>query len=156
MRPLAVALLVALAVPVSAADKDEENVKDVSLAFLKAVKAKDLDAVLKTVDVPFILDGKAEPITKSEELKDALKPFLEKVEPERVPTELGTLLDSTAFRKKFEDRGLNKEREKQLADIETVLGKTGYVVMIVRDGKERGGLLVRIKDGRAKVVGVPK
>ena len=154
MRPLAVALLVALAAPVSAADKDEEKAKEATLAFLKAVKAKDLDAVLKTVDVPFILDGKAEPITKSEELKDALKPFLEKVKPEKVPTELGALLDGPAFRKKFE--GKEKEREKQLTDVEKVLGKTGYVVMLVKDGQERGGILVRIKDGRAKVVGIPK
>ncbi|AMV23746.1 hypothetical protein VT84_04990 [Gemmata sp. SH-PL17] len=154
MRPLAVALLVAFAAPVSAADKDEEKVKDVSLAFLKAVKAKDLDAVMKTVDVPFILDGKSEPITKPEELKDALKPFLEKVKPENVPTELGTLLDGPALRKQFE--GKEKEREKQLADIEKILGKTGYVMLLVRDGKERGGILVRIKDGQAKVVGIPK
>ncbi|VTS00866.1 unnamed protein product [Gemmata massiliana] len=154
MRSLAVALLVAFAAPVSAADKDEEKVKETTLTFVKAVKVKDLDAVMKTVDVPFVLHGK--PIARSEELKDALKSLLEGVDPEKVAPELGAVLDGPAIRKKVEGRGLNEEREKQLADIEKVLGKTGYVVMLVRDGKERGGILVRIKDGQAKVVGIPK
>src|SRR5438067_5607220 len=72
MRTLAAALLLALAAStLSAADKDEDKAKEVTAAFLKAVKAKDLDAVMKTVDVPFLSDDKdgVKVIEKTEDLK---------------------------------------------------------------------------------------
>src|SRR5262249_12716827 len=56
MRALAVALLVAFAAPapVSAADTDKDKAKEAALAFLKAVKKKDADAVMKTTAAPFV------------------------------------------------------------------------------------------------------
>jgi len=152
MRLLLVAAALAVAAPqVCAADKDEDKAKEVSLAFLKAVKAKDLDAVMKTVDTPFLMESQG-PIAKPDELKDAMKTFLEKVNPDKVPSEVGTVLDLPALRKKIKEKADEKEVEK----IEKILGKTGYVVMLKVDGKERGGLLVQVKDGQAKVVGIPK
>jgi hypothetical protein len=55
MRALLVGLLVVFASPSYAADKDEDKANEVAGAFLKATIALDLDAVMKTVDVPFLL-----------------------------------------------------------------------------------------------------
>lgn len=122
------------------------------MAFLKAVKAKDIDALMKTVDVPFLIEGKGEPFTRTDELKESLTTFLTKIMPDRVPTELGKTLDLKAVRKEFE----GKSDTKPLERIEQVLNKSGYAVFLKRDGKERGALLVRIKDGKAIVVGIPR
>jgi hypothetical protein len=152
MRLLAVVLMIAIAGSLaSAADKDEDKAKEAALAFLKAVKAKDLDAVMKTVDVPFLIEGNSETIAKSDELKDAMKMFLTKVQPDKVPMELGKALDVPAVKKL-----LDEKKAKQAEAIEKVLGDTGYAVFILKDGKERGALFVRLKDGKAAVVGIPK
>jgi hypothetical protein len=148
MRPLAAVLLLAFAAsPAVAADKDEDKAKEAALALLKAVKAKDLDAVMKVVDVPFILED-TKVVAKTDELKAALKPLLEDLKPEKLPDAAGAVLDLPAIRKKL------KDREKVLAEVEKVLGKTGYAVVMTRDGKEHGAVLVRIKDGQAKAVGI--
>ena len=39
-----------------AADKDADKAEEAALALLKALKAKDIDAVMKTVDTPFEFD----------------------------------------------------------------------------------------------------
>lgn len=157
MRPLAVAAFLALVVPLaSAQDKDkksdEDKAKEVALAFLKAVKAKDVDALLKTVDVPFLMEGKEEPVAKAEDLKEGMKTFLAKVEQDRVPADVGKVMDVAGIRDLF----AKKDDKKPLEAIEKVLGKTGYAVFLVRDGKERGAVLVRVKDGKAAVVGIPR
>jgi len=156
MRLLAVALLLAFAAAsVSAADKDEDKAKEVTLAFLKAVKAKDLDAVMKTVDVPYLNDEKGDfkVIEKVEDLKADLKMKLEKIkDTEKIPTEVGEVLDLPAIRKKV----AGKKAEEELKHIEKVLGEKGYVVMLGKPDDERGAVLVRIKDGKAKVVGLPR
>jgi hypothetical protein len=153
MRLVAATLLLALAGSLAAAaDKDEDRAKEAALAFLKAVKAKDLDAVMKTVDTPFLFEGKGEPIAKADELRETMKSFFTSVEPDRVPTEVGKALDLPGIRKLVEE----KKDRKSLEGIEKVLGKTGYAVFLVRDGKERGAVLVRLKDGKAAVVGIPR
>lgn len=136
------------------ADKDEDKAKEAAVAFLKAVKAKDLDAVMKTVDVPYLSDdkGSVKLIEKTEDLKEALKPFLEKVQPDKVPSEVGKTLDLPAIRELL----AKKDDKKIIESIEKVLGKAGYAVFLVQNGKERGAVLVRIKDGKAAVVGIPR
>src|SRR5947209_2239739 len=103
MRTFAAMTALALAGSVAtAADTDADKAKDVTLAFLTAVKAKDLDAVMKTVDAPFVFDyGAASPRTvgKADDLKAKIKMFLEGVSPDKVPTEVGTVYDMTAFAK---------------------------------------------------------
>src|SRR5262245_58188240 len=132
-------LLVAMvfAAPVPAAVKDEDKAKEVAVAFLKAVKEKDIDALMKTVDVPFLIEGK-ETFTKTEDLKDALKAFFDDVKPEKIPTEVGAVFDMEAIRKKTADDKTIFER------LEKILGKNGYMVMF-KVGKKEGGLFVRIK-----------
>jgi hypothetical protein len=152
MRALTALLFVALAGSLAvAADKDEDKAKEAATAFLKALKTKDVDAVMKTVDVPFLFEGKGV-IEKTDDLKSSMKTITEKVEIDKIPTELGKMLDVAAIRKLFE----KKDDKKPLENIEKVLGKTGYAVFFVRDGKERGAVLVRIKDDKAVVVGLPR
>jgi hypothetical protein len=151
MRLLAVSFVIAIAgSTAAAADKDEDKAKEATLAFLKAVKAKDLDAVMKTVDVPFLAEDKEEPITKIEDLKAKLMMLLEKAKPERIPNEVSKVLDAAAVLKLLEE----KKNPKSQAAIEKVIGKTGYAAILLRDGKERGAILVQVKDGKAKVVGI--
>jgi len=156
MRFLAVPLMIAIAGSLaSAADKDEDKAKEAALAFLKAVKAKDLDAVMKTVDAPFLNDEKGEikVIEKIEDLKTDLKAKLEKIKnTEKIPTEVSEVLDRPAIRKKL----AGKKGEEELKKIEKVLGDKGYAVVLGKPDDESGALLVRIKDGKAKVVGIPK
>ena len=156
MRLLAVVLMVAIAGSLaSAADKDEVKAKEAALAFLKAVKAKDLDAVMKSVDVPFLNDDKdgLKMIEKVDDLKADLKAKLERIkDTERIPTEVSEVLDLPALRKKIE----GKKDEEVLKKIEKVLGDKGYAVMFGSETKRGGTMLVRIKDGKAAVVGIPR
>jgi hypothetical protein len=158
MRLLATAIMLAIGGSIlSAADKDEDKAKEAALAFLKAVKAKDLDAAMKTADVPFLTEDKdgAKVIDKVDDLKGDLKEKFGKIkDAERIPSELGKVVDVTGVRKLFESRTEPVDK-KALEQIEKVLGKSGYAVFLIQDGKERGALLVRIKDGKAKVVGIP-
>jgi hypothetical protein len=155
MRWLACLSLVFSAAPVRAADKDEDKAKEVVVAFLKAIKAKDIDALMKTVDVPFYLDGvRRKPVATADDLKAKLRAELDRVKPEEVETEVGKVLDLPAIRK---EAGADADaKDSLIPDIEKVIGKDGFVVPVLRDGKERYAVLVRIKDGKAKVVGVPK
>src|SRR5262245_17011447 len=100
MRLFTAVLFACLAVGLvsGAADKDEDKAKEAAVAFLKAVKAKDLDAVMKAVDVPYLNDDKdgLKVIEKTEDLKAAVKTLLEKVQPDKIPTEVGKALDVDA------------------------------------------------------------
>jgi len=154
MRLLAIALLVAFAAPpASAADKDEDKAKEAALAFLKAVKSKDIDAVMKTVDVPFLtaVEGKPKVFEKIEDLKTDLKAKLEMIkDADKVPNEIGEVLDIAAIRKKIE----GKKDEEIVKMVEKVLGEKGYAITL---GKERGAVVfVRIKGDKAIVVGLPR
>jgi len=157
MRILAAAILVGLTAPLAgAADKDEVKAKEAAVAFLNAVKAKDLDLVMKTVDVPLLyeFDREGRLIEKSDELKKTMTAFLAKIEPEQVPSELGSAVDLPGLRKLFEGR--EESDRKMFERIETVTGRSGYAIYLKKQGgREAGALHVRIKDGKAVVVGIP-
>lgn len=134
--------------------EDQDKAKEVTVAFLKAIEAKDLNAIMNTVDVPFELRGKGGTIAKTDELKEKLKTVLEAPR-DKLRIELGMVLDLPAFRKMVEERKGKGEVMEQLEKVlEKVLGTSGYAVTLVRDGKDVGGILVRVKDGQAKVVGI--
>lgn len=154
MRPFAVAVfaaLVAFVAPVSAADKNEDKAKEAVTAFLKAVKAKDADAVMKVSAVPFgYKDGDNVAVIKE---TDALKKWVkerlaELKDPDKVPTE------TTAFHK-FEDVKEKIKDEEQRKKVEELVGKDGFVAIIEADGKMIP-ILVRVKDGKAAIVGIGK
>jgi hypothetical protein len=149
MRPLAVALLVAVAAaPVSAADKNEDKAKEAAIAFLKAVKSKDVDAVLKVSAVPFAYrDDKLNVLKDTDELKTWLKEKLDEIkEPDKVPTELAAIHTFADIKEKIKDADQQKT-------IEEVVGKDGFIAVVSADGK-MVPILVRIKDGKATVVGL--
>jgi ketosteroid isomerase-like protein len=161
MRLLAVGVLVALTAPIHAADKDEDKAKEAAAAFLKAVIAKDIDAVMKTVDVPFMFDmgsEKTKTINKSDELKDAMVEILKKADTNQLKLlEAGTVYDMVGIAK-YAKQNLKEAEAKRLIDqAEKLVGKSGCMVMIVVEkDKEEPGLLIRIKDGKALVASVPK
>lgn len=149
MRPLAVVLLIAAtATPVSAADKNEDKAKEAAVAFLKAVKSKDVDAVLKTTAAPFIYrDDKLNVLKDTDALKKWLKDKLDEIkDADKVPTELASITTFADIKDKIKDT----EQQKQ---IEEVVGKDGFVAFVSADGKMIP-ILVRIKDGKAAVVGM--
>jgi hypothetical protein len=150
MRPLAVALLLAfVGPPVSAADKNEDKAKDAAIAFLKAVKSKDVDAVLKVSAVPFAYrDGdKVSVLKDADALKKWVKEKLDELkEPDKVPTELAAIHTFADIKDKIKD-------DEQRKTIEEVVGKDGFVAVVSADGKMIP-ILVRIKDDKAIVVGL--
>lgn len=149
MRSLAVALLVALAAPATAADKNEDKAKDAAAAFLKAVKAKDVDAVMKVSAAPFAYrEGEKVAVLKdADALKKWVKARLDELkDPKDVPTEITAVHAFSEIKEKIKD-------EEQRKQIEEVVGKDGFVCVVSADGK-MVPLLVRIKDGKAAVVGL--
>ncbi|MBN9119862.1 MAG: hypothetical protein J0I06_11995 [Planctomycetes bacterium] len=150
MRPFTAALLVAFAASAaSAADKSEDKARDAAVAFLKAVKAKDLDAVVKVSAVPFAYrDGdKVVVLKETDALKKWLKEKLDEVKgADKVPTELAAIHAFADIKEKIKDA-------EQQKTIEDVVGKDGFVAVVSADGKMIP-ILVRIKDGKATVVGL--
>jgi hypothetical protein len=149
MRLLAVALLVALVAPAPAADKNEEKAKETAVAFLKAVKAKDVDAVMKVSAAPFAhREGGDISVIKDEaELKKWVKGKLDDIkDADKVPTEFENFAPFADFKDKITGEDDRKK-------VEGVVGKDGFVGVISADGKTIV-MLVRVTDGKAKVVGI--
>lgn len=149
MRLLAVVVLATLVAPVSAADKNEDKAKQAATAFLKAVKAKNADAVMKVSAAPFAYkDGDDVAVLKdTDALKKWVKERLDDLkDADKVPTEIAEFHTWAEIKEKVKDDGLRKK-------LEEVIGKDGFVAMISADGKMIP-ILVRIKDGKAQVVGL--
>lgn len=150
MRLLAAALVLALAgPPVPAADKNEDKAKEAAVAFLKAVKAKDADAVMKASAVPFAYrDGETLTVLKeADALKKWVKEKLEEIkDADKVPTEVSAVYALADIKDKIKD-------DEQRKTIEEVVGKDGFVAVVSADGKMIP-ILVRVKDGKAAVVGL--
>jgi hypothetical protein len=150
MRPLAVVLLVAFAAPSApAADKNEDKAKEAAIAFLKGVKAKDVDAVLKVSAVPFAYreGDKVSVLKDADALKKWVKEKLDEVkDADKVPTDLAAIHPFADIKEKIKD-------EEQRKTIEEVVGKDGFIAVVSADGK-MVPILVRIKDDKAIVVGL--
>lgn len=149
MRQLAIAATLVFAPAAAAADKPEDTAKAAAVAFLKAVKAKDVDAAVKLTDVPFLYrDGGLATHKDAAALKTWLKDkFGEVKDPDKVPTTTDEILDFAAVKEKIKD-----EKERELA--EEVIGKDGYVAVVTPDDGKKVGIAIRMKDGKAKVVGL--
>lgn len=150
MRTFAAALLIALAGTLSAADKPEDKAKEAAVAFLKAVKSKDVDAVLKTADAPFAYkDGDKVVVLKTTaELKAWLKEKVGEIpDADKVPTTVDAVHTFADLKDKIKD-------EEQRKVIEGVVGKDGHVAVVATPDGKQVPLLVRTKDGKAVVVGL--
>jgi|GEM_PF-2985706 len=147
---LAVALLVAFVPELGiAADKNEEKAKETAVAFLKAVKAKDADAVVKLSAAPFAhREGGDISVLKDEDsLKKWVKERLEDLkDADKVPTEIEKMVPFADFKDKIPDENDRKK-------VEEIVGKDGFVAMISFNGTDVV-MLIRIKDDKAKVVGI--
>jgi hypothetical protein len=151
MRSLTVVTLFAFAAsPALAADKDEDKAKEAAVAFLKAVKAKDADAVLKTAELPFLtmVDGSPMVFEKAADLKADLKAKLDTIkDADKVPTEIERIAPFADLKDKIKDEDRRKAVEK-------VMGAGGGFVAFVKTADDKTVvILVRLKDGKAKVVG---
>jgi hypothetical protein len=154
MRALAVAVLVAVAAPPGAAvdkdkEKDEDKAKEAATAFLKALKAKDVDAALKVSATPFgYRDGEKSVVLDDEAaLKKWLKERIDAIkDADAQATEIKGLQSFAALKEKIADAD-------KLKTIEDVIGKDGFVA-VYRADEKMIPILIRMKDGKAKIVGV--
>lgn len=147
----ALALVLALGVVGSSAragEKEEKLAKDAIGAFLKAVKEKDADKVMKTVAAPFAhKDGGAvEVIDDEKKLKEWVAERLKVVDADNVPAEVENFM---SFDKVKENIKVEDDRKK----VEKVVGKEGYVGTFSVNGTTIV-VVARVKDGKAAVVGV--
>lgn len=139
------------AAPATAADADKA--REAANAFATAMKAKDLDAAMKLVGTPFLLERgkKADLIEKTDEVKAGLKTVFDRVEPDRVPTAIERVIPAEQTREAF------KGRVKGLDLIEKAAGNAGFLVLMTlpRDKSKLGFVvLVAPRDGVMKVVGM--
>ncbi len=150
MLLLAAAVLLAFAVPAHAAEeKPEAKAKEAALALLKAIKAKDIDAILKLTAIPFaVKDGDKPKVLKDKAaVKAWIKDRLEELkDTDKVPTSIEKLVTFAEVKDKIEDKDDRKL-------VEDVVGKDGYVALVEADGK-MVIILVKVKDGKAKIVGI--
>jgi ketosteroid isomerase-like protein len=155
MRFAATLLFAFAASPLLAADKDEVKAKEAAAAFMKAVRAKDVEAVMKVVDVPFTFGGTKEPIDKVDQLRRQFSERLKAVNPDKVPDTIGEVLDVPSLRKLLE---ATKEEERAPEDVEAlkvaekVKGDAVFVIALNKGGFTLGGVIVRVQDGKASVV----
>jgi hypothetical protein len=161
MRAFIAYVLIVFATSLHAADKDEDKAKEAAAAFLKGLKDKDLDAMMKTVAVPFVFDmgsQNAKTIEKRDELKETMAKLIEIAVPEKVMAlELGKVYDMAGLANHFKDMGKAEEAEEFIEQAKKLVGKDGRMVMLVKKGgKEDLGFLIRFKDGKALIASVPK
>lgn len=121
-------------------------VNDCALAFLKALRKKDVGEAMMHADVPFVAED-AKLLKTEGELRDYLTKMLGDLEDDTVlPNAVFGVLDYGG------SRGATAEEARALRD--QVLSKADYLVGIGRDGFSRGVLLVKEKAGKPVVVGI--
>jgi hypothetical protein len=150
---IAAALVLAAAPPVLDAPRahaqatlDAEAVNECALAFLKALRKKDVGEAMLHADVPFVAEDAK--ILKTEgELRDYLTKMLAAQQDDSVlPNAVFGALDYGG------SRGATAEEARALRD--QVLTKADLLVAVGRDGFSRGVLLVKAKAGKPVVVGI--
>lgn len=151
---IAAALVLAAAPPVLDAPRaiaqetalDNEAVNECALAFLKALRKKDVGEAMLHADVPFVAEDAK--ILKTEgELRDYLTKMLAAQQDDSVlPNAVFGALDYGG------SRGATAEEARALRD--QVLAKADLLVAVGRDGFSRGVLLVKAKAGKPVVVGI--
>jgi hypothetical protein len=121
-------------------------VNDCALAFLKALRKKDVGEAMMHADVPFVAED-AKLLKTEGELRDYLTKMLGDLEDDTVlPNAVFGVLDYGG------SRAATAEEARALRD--QVLTKADYLVGIGRDGFSRGVLLVKEKAGKPVVVGI--
>ena len=143
---LSIAMLgLALYAAPAASDPGEDSARQAVTAFLKAIATKNVDAILKTTDAPFLTDGLI--LLKT---KDQVRKYLNDEIASAPANEMAdSILGVIPYEKSREitDPRMLKERDK-------VLKNGDYLVGIGRNQLSRGWLLVKVRGGRAAIVGI--
>lgn len=136
LHPLALLLLLA-----QAQDKGDVQAREAVEKFMKAIKAEDLDALMKVCDVPFFQDGQK--IIKD---RDELKKEFAKVFQDKDLTQLSFEIKEVHLFDKIGAKLNEKDREL----LKEVIGKEDRVVLVdvkVGDRGDKAAIMVRAKDG---------
>lgn len=153
LRAVAIALMLALAAPVvsspAAVAQDsaptDEAINDCALAFLKALRKKDVGEALKHAGVPFVAEDSR--LLKTEaELRAYLTEMLKAQDDSVLPNAVFGVLDYGG------SRAATAQESLVLRD--QVLTKADHLVGIGRDGLSKGVLLVKAVAGQPVVVGI--
>jgi hypothetical protein len=136
-----------LAVPVAAiADAvRNEAASKAALAFLKALRKKDIAAALTFTDAPFVAED-AQLLATEDDVKAYLLAMLANADPAALPNEVLAVLDYD------ESRAATTGRALKLRD--AVLDSGDLLVATGRNGLSRGVLLVKCGGEKPVVVGV--
>jgi hypothetical protein len=126
-----------------ATEPAREKAKEAALAFLKAIKAKELEGTLKLADVPWLSNGQ-QIIKDADGLKKRLVSILRRSQ--ALPDEV---LPISVTYGGIKD--MFKEKRQQFAD--KVLTKDDWAVVVGRKGKATELVWVRVRDGKGKVIG---
>jgi hypothetical protein len=135
--------VVPAAPPIQKADMADTQAREVVEQFMKAMKAENVDAVMKTVDVPFFWDG----VMNIKDQGDLKRHFAEVFEDKDLSQLKYTIKEVHTFAAMRE-----KMDKKELVLLKDVLDNKDRVVVVSlpRDGI---AVMVRLRDGKAKVVG---
>lgn len=133
-------------------DKTDTQAKEAVVQFFKALKSKNLEVIMKAVDVPFCREG-----GKNSEKRDDLKRFFQTVLDKRdLSKDTITIKLVTTLPKLEQSEGKFTDDERKA--VEEVMGKDHRVVKVewnrFGEGKHMALILVRFREGKAKVVGI--
>jgi hypothetical protein len=118
---------------------------DAALAFMKALRKKDIEAALLFVDAPFLAED-AQLLATKDDVKAYLATLLGGIEPSELPNAVLGILDYDQSRAATESKVL------KLRD--AVLASGDLLIATGRNGLSRGVLLVKAGGGKPVVVGV--
>ncbi len=144
-RYLSGMLFVALPLTVANATDDAQEVrlaKDAASQFFKALNAKRLDDLIQLADVPW-WSGDSELVKDRGQLRKLLQGIVEKNGDRKFPIEVTQVLTYAEARKKIDDA-------KARALLDEVLQRNDRVVVF---GRDEHALLVRVREGKARIVG---
>jgi len=137
---------VALTPLIARADKAlSDAASKAALAFMKALRKKDLDTALAFVDAPFVAED-ARLLATDADVKAYFAAMLENADPAELPNEVLAVFDYD------ESRAATESKVLKLRD--AVLDSGDVLVATGRDGLSRGVLLVKAGGGKPIVVGV--
>jgi hypothetical protein len=141
----------------------EESARRVTTEFIRAIKAKDIDAVTQVCAVPWFDPFEERLIKEKSELKQYWHHKLRELDPSRIPEKEVSTQRYSEFRKwtaSFDDDETNEAFRKTHAaivrELDEVLDNAGWIVRI--PDKHSSGtrfILIRVRGGRFEVVGGP-
>jgi hypothetical protein len=116
-----------------------------ALAFMKALRKKDVDTALQFIDAPFVVED-AQLLATEDDVKAYLLDMLAHADPRELPNEVLAVFDYD------ESRAATISQALKLRD--AVLDSGDLLVATGRNGLSRGVLLVKAGGGKPVVVGV--